>query len=576
MWTRTIMPLVALVTLSAGTYAQFNNPEGVDIWCGKAYRAGDASFSPGGGFVDPPLSPTPLLHLQVKPRMSIYLDTDVEGSIIVNTGVSRQLGEPIAAKYLSPSLSSLEKVLKLVVLANGTPMTTAVLGINSTNNEIAIDLGYLAARFNPHNITVLATLANGIVYSASTTLHRLPYPDDYGSVSRLDNLYGGLWVQRGKNSTWEVIFPYTYYVQWSLYWDSNVTTLDDFAAMGYNMIHIVPTGTLAESPFPWDQFQPYLDRAAELGLFLQYDFSWTPTNDSSMVEQATRLRKHPSILLWYQSDEPDGKSNPLNSTGLARNTLWTIDPYHPSSLALNCADFYYSDYAAGGEIVISDVYPVSTNTSWSTVYDTPCNATYGCCGCDNCGGSFEDITLRLQDFHHRDELLGWQKTHWAAPQAFGNETFWTRYPNAAEVIVMSLVAVNHGAKGLVAWDFPTTAGLSMATTQLAKVMTSSVFSSFVLQTPISESLAIQGGSLVDAAVWVNKETKEALLTVINLNYADLKLPIQVALPANITVESVSSNLWGNVSWSVTGEGNTLLASAGLLGLQASMVILSLA
>lgn len=572
--------LPALATLFIATDAKFNNPDGVDIWCGKAYRAGNASFSPGGGFVDPPLSPTPLFRLQAKPRMSIYLDTDINGSIIVNAGVSYRLGEPIAAEYLplsspSPSLASLKSKLQLKVLTNGTLLTTATIDLNSTDNEIALDLRGLTARFDPHNITVLASLANGIIYSATTTLYRLPYPEDYGSISRLDSLYGGLWVLRGKQAAWELIFPYTYYVQWSLYWDTNVTTLDEFAAIGYNMVHIVPTGTLGDSPFPWDQFQPYLDRAAELGLFFQYDFSWSPTDDSSMIEQVTRLRTHPSILLWYQSDEPDGKGNPLNSTGLARDTLRLIDPYHPSSLALNCDDFYYSDYAAGGEIVISDVYPVSTNTSWSTVYETPCNATYGCCGCDNCNGNFEDITRRLYDFRHRDEQLGWHKTHWSAPQAFGNETFWTRYPTAAEAIVMSLVAVNHGAKGLVAWDFPTTAELSIATQQLAKLMTGNIIRSFVLQTPLIESLAIGGSDLVDSAVWVNTGTKEALLSVINMNYANGNWPVQVALPTGVTIKSVANVLWGNVSWSVHEGGNTLLAPFGLLGLQTSMVVLNL-
>ena len=179
-----------------------------------------------------------------------------------------------------------------------------------------------------------------------------------------------------------------------MYWDNDVTTLDEFAAMGYNLIHIVPTGSLGDSSFPWDQFQPYLDRASELGIFFQYDVIWSPTNDTAMIEQVTRLRSHPSILLWYQSDEADGKSNPVNSTGLAREKMWELDPYHPSSLALNCYDFYYADYAKGGEIILSDVYPISTNTSWSTVYETPCNTTYGCCT-----GSRTPLTSRSEEQH---------------------------------------------------------------------------------------------------------------------------------------------------------------------------------
>lgn len=81
------------------------------------------------------------------------------------------------------------------------------------------------------------------------------------------------------------------------------------------------------------------------------------------------------------------------------------------------------------------------------MYDTVCNATYGCCGCDDCGVGptvFSDISQRLDEFRRRDEVIGWAKTQWFAPQAFGNETFWTRYPTAAELQVMTLLAVNHG------------------------------------------------------------------------------------------------------------------------------------
>lgn len=106
-------------------------------------------------------------------------------------------------------------------------------------------------------------------------------------------------------------------MQWTLFWQDNVTTLNEFAEMGYNVIHIVPTGALGEKPFPWDEFEPYLERADELGLYFQYDVIWEWDNLTGMVEQVERLRHHPSLLLWYQSDEPDGKSNPLNSTGIA-------------------------------------------------------------------------------------------------------------------------------------------------------------------------------------------------------------------------------------------------------------------
>lgn len=337
--------------------------------------------------------------------------------------------------------------------------------------------------------------------------------------------------------------------------------------MGYNVIHIVPTGDLGDTPFPWDEFEPYLDRAAELGLYFQYDVRWDYSNLTTMIDQIQRLKSHPSILLWYTGDEPDGKSNPINSTRIAYETIRSMDPYHPVSLALNCYDFYYSDYASGAEIILSDVYPISTNTSWSTVYETPCNATYGCCGCDDCNGYFEDISDRLDNFAHFDDLLGWQKTHWGAPQAFGNETFWTRYPTAAEEVVMNMLSINHGAKGIVMWDFPTTPEILNVTNKLAVVLTAEKVSSFLVSQPLTQRLAVQGGSRIDASVWVSYT--EVLLSIVNLNYDDVSGTISVQLPEDVEVGSPPKGLWGQANW--TGNGR-VVSTDGLLGLEASLLI----
>lgn len=226
--------------------------------------------------------------------MSIYLDTDTTAAVLVDAVTPSQEGAGHLATPTTPG-----EELHVTVLSEGVPLGSAVLDVGSVDNEIAVDLSLLSPRLDPYSLEIQAALAslNATTYQTSTYLSYLPYPESYGSVARLDNLYGGTHAQRGKNSSWVQIYPYTYYVQWSLYWDANVTTLDDFSAT-YNMIHIVPTGTLGDTPFPWDQFQPYLDRAAELGIWLQYDVLWTPDNTTLMVEQVTKLRTHPSILSW--------------------------------------------------------------------------------------------------------------------------------------------------------------------------------------------------------------------------------------------------------------------------------------
>ncbi|THY27280.1 hypothetical protein D6D01_04170 [Aureobasidium pullulans] len=563
---------VALVLTAALSLvdAQFNNPTGVDIWCGKAYRNTNASFNPGGWFQEPPKSDTPLVDFKIKPRMNLYLEDDTNSSFIVDAPVSWYVGHAMPGDDTSTSRHGSKIVLNIMTGNRSLQLNQTSIKLGSTKNEIPFDLSSFPAGSEPHNITVTGTLEGhkNVTFTATTQLNKLPLRSDNGTATRLDNLYGGLSVRKGQAKEWTSLFPYTYYVQWSLYWYANLTTLDEFAAMGYNVIHIVPTGDLGDTPFPWDKFQPYLDRADELGLYFMYDVRWDHANLTTMIDQIHHLHTHPSILLWYTADEPDGKSNPINSTAIAYNTIKAIDPYHPVSLALNCRDFYYADYAAGAEIVLEDVYPISTNTSYSTVYDTPCNATYGCCGCDDCSGSFTDISDRLDEYTAKDNLLGWQKIHWAAPQAFGNETFWTRYPTAAEEVVMNMLSINHAAKGIVMWDFPTKAEILEVTNKLAAVLTDEKVAKFLIGAPLTQELKVAGAGNIDAAAWT--KDGEVLVSIVNLDYGNTPSNVTVTLPEGVKVAHMEEGLWGNATWSVHGDK---LSTNSVMGLEVSLLLL---
>ncbi|KAJ0313179.1 hypothetical protein COL5a_004030 [Colletotrichum fioriniae] len=568
-----IAALIAALPSVNGQAVRFNNPEGVDIWCGKAYRATNSSFDPGGWFPEPAISSVPLLRLKVRPRLSIYLETDATANLLIDAAVSNQVGSPLPVGYGSNYTNSTSKPLTVEILLGEDVLATEEVVLGSRDNEVALPLDSLTPRMEAYNITIRTKLDSSHVYEGWTEFPYLPYPEDYGSVSRIDNLYGGLLAQRGKDAAWDLIFAYTYYTQWTLYWNDSVDTLNEFAAMGYNVIHIVPTGSLGEIPFPWDEFEPYLQRADELGLYLRYDVLWTWPNLTNMVDQVTRLRTHPSILLWYQSDEADGKANPANSTVMAYEQIKAIDPYHPVSLALNCWDFHYAEYGAGADIIMSDVYPVAINATFSIVYDTECNATYGCCGCDDCEGNFEDISVRLDEFYRRDEILGWQKTQWFAPQAFGNETFWARYPTAEEEVVMTVLSVNHGAKGIVMWNYPATPELEGLTSKLAGVFTNEAAVGFLLGTERTQDLAVEGAKRVDAALWIGEAKKQVLVSVVNLSYDEISGEIRVLLPDGVEIGEVVEVLWGDVAWEM-GEGG-LVATEGLLGLQTSVLIAEL-
>jgi hypothetical protein len=45
--------------------------------------------------------------------------------------------------------------------------------------------------------------------------------------------------------------------------------------------------------------------------------------------------------------------------------------------------------------------------------------------CDNCKGSFKDISTRMDEFKERIFINGWERTKavWTVPQGFGNDTY---------------------------------------------------------------------------------------------------------------------------------------------------------
>jgi len=41
----------------------------------------------------------------------------------------------------------------------------------------------------------------------------------------------------------------------------------------------------------------------------------------------------------------------------------SLDPYHLISLGLNFENYQFEEYTAGADIILSDTYPIGTNTS---------------------------------------------------------------------------------------------------------------------------------------------------------------------------------------------------------------------
>lgn len=518
------------------------------------------------------------MDLRIRPRMNLYTPDDQFGSFIVDAGLSYTNGKLYYDRIYDQN-NNVNKpfntlYIDIAVADTGLDFVSgASVPVNSTSNEIVFSLEDIQPRFDPYDITITGVSQDGNQsYVAETKLYRLPARTDGGSITKLDSLYGGLLVQdyTENSSEWTPLLPYSFYVSWDGYLAKSLDNVEKFKDLGYNIIHVVPDAGLPNQAFNFTAFNMFLDRCDEIGLWVMYDMRWTYLNLTSVEEQVNMLKSRKSMLLWYTGDEPDGHGDPLNATKLAHDLIKSLDPWHPVSLCLNCYNFYYEDYASGADIILSDVYPIAVNTSWSEPYGTVCNTTYGCCGCDDCEGNFEDISLRLDLFtQYQDWIGGPPKTLWGVPQAFGNDSFWKRYPTAEEEVTMTMLSINHNAKGIVMWSYPTELALMDVTSQLAKVLVRKDVMGFLLGAPTTP-LPVTGHPRIDAAGW--KVGDSMLVSILNLEYAELPQTAEVTVTLPGRASSVSHVLWGPGGWGVSGGK---LVKNGLSGLETDLLVVAL-
>ncbi|KAH9067994.1 hypothetical protein EDB83DRAFT_2314809 [Lactarius deliciosus] len=416
---------------------------------------------PGGQFPLPATTATPQLALRCNPALIPFLPDDLADT--------------------SSSLILVDALVRYQEIAGAQPLVMpsspdAELSVNVVSNPLPTNLTYLPSP-----------------------------PASIGSITKFDQRTGGLLAKRANTQEpYEPVFPVGFYTQFGGYLEGNDTVLEVLKSQGINVVHPIPTFDNLTA------FNIMVDKMEELGLWLMYDMRWDYMNSTNRT----------NLLLYYTADEPDGSEDPLAAPATAAALINSLDPYRPSSLVLNCQDYFFSDYAAGTPILMQDAYPIGINATYSVQWHTPCTRIQGDCGCDNCVGDFEDIRNRMDEFAMRREVLGWErsKSVWTVPQGFGSQEYWSRTPTGAEFLVQMIVAVNAGARGSVSWTDPTTADIKAAASAFASALpklTPFLLSSSLSQPPVHFFRVITSNRL-DIGVWAAEGT--TLVVAANLNY----------------------------------------------------------
>ncbi|KAI3614836.1 hypothetical protein WG66_003340 [Moniliophthora roreri] len=488
-------------------------------WCNKNYMVSQPIVPPGGEFPIPDISDVPLLALRCGPAVKPYLPEDTIAtddksfvSILVDTPVvfSKILGaEPI---------SDTSSDLSITVAVNGETLTSGTVPLNATKHPLSFSLSSLEPRTEAYAISC-TTSVGGQTFTHSNTLTYLPEkPADIGSVTKMDMRTGALLAKPadGSDGPYERVLPIGFYTQFDSFLAKNLSAIKVLKDQGEPQIHPVPSFENATA------LEEVLDEMQRVGLYLMYDMRGTYMNDTSVTTQVNSIKKRANLLLWYTADEPDGTSDPLTATLDAKNLINSLDGgdgvggagYHPVSLVLNCENYEFTEYSRGADIILQDTYMIGNNVTFSTQWGTVCTTEYGDCGCDNCKGSFEDISDRMDTFKKRIFINGWEleKVVWTVPQAFGNETYWKRFPTGKEFVVESILGINHGGLGVVPWDDPTPADIKTSASALALALPR--ITPFILEP--SATFRQVTSDRVDIGLWtVGQET---LALASNMNY----------------------------------------------------------
>lgn len=504
---------------------------------------------------------------------------------------------------------------------SGVTTQDTIVPFNLTAASSKLSGGPLKTSFLPQNITLTGWVASpdgssNVTYVAkSGSLFYLP-DKTTGSVTRLDNAYGGFMFRGERGSSlgntsdgagFRPFFPYGYYASYDGFLagatdnTSAAATIDPYVAYGLNAM--TPLTQYPQSATAFDYM------ANHTGLGVQFDLREQYQNQTWVAAQVTAARDNAALFSYWSADEPDGHQDPFNAPIQTRDTIRSIDPYHPVAVVLNCQDYYFAQYATGADVIMEDVYPVGINTTGITKWGTVCNTTLGDCGCDNCQGgnhSIRDVSDRLDDLAKYEAWSGpqqgspWPKTKIHNPQSFHGEGYWARDPTPTESWAMSLVAVNHGAQGLIAWVYPVAATtitttnttnesvLPAAHGKLANVLTRSPVVDFIVGNARPTRLPSPPGMPnLDVSCW--RRGDQLLVSVVNTGYEDYTAPprnnstdfslLSIPIPESVWVAPktpythIAVNAWGsaNLIWSYAGNN---LSTQHIPTLATGLVVLS--
>ncbi|KAK1243904.1 hypothetical protein MKX08_002042 [Trichoderma sp. CBMAI-0020] len=536
-------------------------------------------FNPGGQLFQPPVQRNLTLNVRFKPRYNIFLADEAEGEFFVHAETSDYHGVPWPHMEDDDFYYPYDVNVTIAATATGEVLAQrrlhASFDLHNATSERPIyrfkfNVKKFKPRFEPYEVTLNATPIKFLrqkgeeykprrhysypfnpprprkdypldrhrqyLFSAKSEIYVLPNKPK-GNIVRIDNLSGGLFVRSSPGGKFEPFFPYGFYApcQGFLCDENGVANIEAYRSHGLNsMVPMMPASATS-----WNVYKS-LDSA---GVRYMYDLRQHYKNHSAVTEQVEAIKDSDGLYAYWTFDQPDGQSATHARMWKASSLIKKLDPYHPIAVSLGCDNYYFEEYTKAADIIVVDAHPIGSGASkWLT----SCNATYGSCGCDNCTGKAADVATRL---YHLTQYERWLN-HWPKPKmqnlqtGLSGEISLPVSPSAAEVIAMSVLALNNNAKGVLPWAWPVDNATTALHEKFLRVMNRDVVNELLTRIP-ARKYRVKKHKELEVSYWVLNKT--LMLSVVNLGKKSIRGPVVIDLP-RIQPTKITTVLWGTAAW----------------------------
>jgi len=451
-----MLPLHLLVLIHALQHVNFAN--GQARWCGKVYydREGKISAPMDTPLPSDLIPPSNSASFHAQPRKSAYAIHEKGTMLVQITQPSLDMEKHVwMTCHVQDTVLADKRHAKTVVA----PVEIAVHQQRPTE----VDMTLIHSReqsFGAHGESDWTYAVECDFSTQSTFLHLLATTTSQVTVLSsspkvlVDRKHRSLVVNGQSLYSYGGMSSYEWLVR-----DTETVLRREFLPRGLNTLHIVPGGPVHD-PSPWKRI---FAAASRVGVWVTFNMRHSYRNLTQVRQEVGFFKDEPALLNWYTADEPDGWVEDVQDVKAAYDLIHSLDPHHPVSLVLNCHRFRIADYARFSDIVYTDPYPIGAKWCDETV-----NASFGCCGCDECGlwkpepgTGVLDVAKRFDHYrsvYSRHAQPGPVDPHFlplfGCLQAFGGGEWWARVPSNEELRIMFYLALIHGATGLSWWVSP--------------------------------------------------------------------------------------------------------------------------